>query len=144
MTQAIVCKQFSFDAAHQLVGHKGKCANLHGHTYKLEVFLKSDVIEAPGTSDDGFVIDFADVKDHVKVLIVDPMDHAFLAKGDEPVLGTLMSTNVKIFPLNGVRSTCENMAAYIFNRLKALTDLPIYAIRLWETPTGYAQVGGDL
>ena len=34
-----VGKQFSFDASHQLVGHFGKCANLHGHTYKVEVVL---------------------------------------------------------------------------------------------------------
>ena len=40
-----VCKQFSFDASHQLVGHFGKCANLHGHTYKVEVSLAGDTVK---------------------------------------------------------------------------------------------------
>lgn len=40
LNEVSVCKIFTFDAAHQLVGHKGKCSNLHGHTYKLEVVLK--------------------------------------------------------------------------------------------------------
>lgn len=137
----IVCKQFSFDSSHQLVGHKGKCANLHGHTYKLEVFVKGNVIDEPGTSDDGFVIDFSDLKDIVKEHIVDPIDHAFIAKGDEPALKLLVETGSKVFYLQGIRSTCENMCEYIYWKLSH--HIPnLYAIRLWETPTGYAQFGG--
>jgi len=142
LQQTIVCKQFSFDAAHQLIGHKGKCANVHGHTYKLEVFAKGPVINRPGDSDDGFVIDFGDLKAIVKEFVVDPMDHSFLAQGDEPIIAELSTTGAKIYHL-GVRSTCENMVKHIFEKL--WTELPdlIDKIRLWETPTSYAETGVD-
>ena len=32
-----IAKEFNFDMAHMLDGHDGKCKNLHGHTYKLQV-----------------------------------------------------------------------------------------------------------
>ena len=55
-----VGKQFSFDAAHQLVGHFGKCANLHGHTYKVEVVLTGSINDSG--SSEGMVVDFYHVK----------------------------------------------------------------------------------
>jgi len=33
----LICKEFTFDSAHHLVAYKGKCENVHGHTYKLRV-----------------------------------------------------------------------------------------------------------
>ena len=45
-----------FDAAHSLPGYQGKCANLHGHTYQVEIVVEGDVGE------DGFVMDFYQLK----------------------------------------------------------------------------------
>lgn len=133
-----VCKIFTFDAAHQLIGHKGKCSNLHGHTYKLEVVLKGVPSVEEGESGEGFVIDFSDIKAIVKQIVVDRLDHAFLAMGNEPVLETLTATGSKVALLL-FRTTAENMSAYIAYELKR-ASLPVYSVKLWETPTSWAEV----
>jgi 6-pyruvoyltetrahydropterin/6-carboxytetrahydropterin synthase len=138
MNEVTVCKIFTFDSAHQLIGHKGKCANLHGHTYKLEVKLKGPVIGPDNASDEGFVIDFGDVKRIVKELLLDQLDHSFLAMGNEPVLETLRETGSKV-TLLGFRTTVENLSMYICHQLKE-AGLPVYSVRLWETPSAYAEV----
>lgn len=141
--EVTVCKIFSFDAAHQLVGHKGKCANVHGHTYRLEVVLKGRPVTGEGRSDEGFVADFGDIKALVKERVVDKLDHAFLARGDEPVLETLKATGSKVAVLS-FRTTAENLAGYIAYTLKS-SGLPVYSVKLWETPTAWAEVlAGDL
>ncbi|WP_054940792.1 6-pyruvoyl trahydropterin synthase family protein [Paenibacillus ihuae] len=133
-----VCKIFTFDSAHQLVGHKGKCSNLHGHTYKLEVVLKGKPSTEAGHSDEGFVVDFSDIKAIVQQSLVDRLDHAFLAMGNEPVLETLQSSGSKV-ALLGFRTTAENMSAYVAYQLKQ-ASLPLYSVKLWETPTSWAEV----
>ncbi|WP_342435635.1 6-carboxytetrahydropterin synthase [Paenibacillus sp. FSL L8-0436] len=133
-----VCKIFTFDAAHQLIGHKGKCSNLHGHTYKLEVVLKGKPSVEAGHSGEGFVIDFSDIKSTVQQSLVDRLDHAFLAMGNEPVLDTLTNTGSKVALLS-FRTTVENMACYIAYKLKQAA-LPLYSVKLWETPTSWAEV----
>lgn len=138
MNDVRVCKIFTFDSAHQLIGHDGKCANVHGHTYKLEVVVKGPVFGAENEAKEGFVIDFGDLKKIVKAHVVDKLDHAFIAAGNEPVLETLRATGSKIAEL-GFRTTAENMCMYIAHALRQ-TGLPIYSIRLWETGTSYAEV----
>jgi len=138
LNEVAVCKIFTFDAAHQLVGHNGKCANVHGHTYKLEVVLKGPVVPHAGASSEGFVMDFHDLKNIVKERIVDPWDHSFLAMGNEPVLESLRSSNSKV-TLLGFRTTAENLSAYICYELKR-AGLPVYSVKLWETPTAWAEV----
>lgn len=133
-----VIKEFTFDSAHQLVGHKGKCANLHGHTYKLHVALKGQPNLEKGSSDEGFVIDFTDLKKIVKEKIVDRLDHAFIAQGNEPALEANRQSGAKTVVL-GFRTTVENMAQYIAWKLYQ-EGLPIDYVQLWETPTGSAIV----
>lgn len=133
-----VCKILTFDSSHQLLHHKGKCANVHGHTYKLEVLLKGQPIQEIETSDEGFVIDFSELKSVIKKELIDDLDHAFLAQGNEPIIEQLQNSGSKLCVL-GFRTTVENLASYICWRLKEL-ELPVYSIRLWETPTGWAEV----
>ena len=128
-----IVKQFSFDAAHQLVGHCGKCANLHGHTYKLEVAVEGPLITSG--SSEGMVIDFSDLKSAAGEL-VDSLDHATLISGNEPIFKTL-DTKAVIF---GFRTTAEYMATFIYWYLKReMPGIEISFVRLWETPTGYAE-----
>lgn len=135
--EVLVCKTFSFDSSHQLIGHFGKCANVHGHTYKLEVKVKEVPYEVEGDTDEGFVIDFYHLKKMVNDLIVEPLDHAFIARGNEPILPTLQETKVKVVVL-GFRSTVENMCRYICWRLMK-AGLPVHSVRMWETPSGWAE-----
>lgn len=136
-----VIKEFTFDSAHQLIGHKGKCANLHGHTYKLHVCVEGVPNTHKGHTDESFVIDFGDLKQVVKELIVDKLDHAFIALGNEPVLETAKETGIKTAVL-GFRTTCENMAQFVCWKLYQ-NNIPVSYVQIWETPTGSAIVDID-
>ena len=54
----ILTKQVKIDAAHFLPEHKGKCKDLHGHTWEVEVELRMEHLEA----EDGMVADFGELK----------------------------------------------------------------------------------
>ena len=121
-----VTKSFTFDAAHFLPNHKGKCAAMHGHTYRLEVtvFRDNKKLTLDG-SDEGMVMDFYDLKAIVMAEVIDKMDHKVLNE---------------VLPF---RTTAENMAAHIFS---VLTDklqssgVIVEKIKLWETTDSYVEV----
>lgn len=134
-----IAKEFSFDMAHMLDGHDGKCKNLHGHTYKLQVEVAGDLHQAGAKS--GMVMDYSDLKAIVKTHILDEMDHAFIydttSERETKVAKLLQDLNSKTFGMP-VRTTAEQMAKFIFERLQAV-GLPVSLIRLWETPTSYCE-----
>ena len=131
-----VSKTLTFDAAHQLVGHFGKCANLHGHTYKVEISLAGETVQHGSSK--GMVVDFYHVK-KVAGKFVDRLDHAVLLQGNEPIfLEDAVDTKRVIF---GFRTTAENMSRFL---TWTLTELMwqyarIDSIKLWETPSGCAE-----
>lgn len=137
-----VAKEFSFDMAHLLDGHDGKCQNLHGHTYKLQVIVSGET-EDNGAKK-GMVIDFADLKRAVNELIISPMDHAFIydqsSERETKIAHLLQQLNSKTFALP-VRSTAENLAQFIFQRLQENVGFHLHSVRLWETPTSFAEYG---
>ncbi|KGQ45936.1 6-carboxytetrahydropterin synthase QueD [Gallibacterium anatis] len=139
-----VAKEFSFDMAHLLDGHDGKCQNLHGHTYKLQVIVSGET-EDNGAKK-GMVIDFADLKRAVNELIISPMDHAFIydqsSERETKIAQLLQQLNSKTFALP-VRSTAENLAQFIFQRLQENVGFHLHSIRLWETPTSFAEYGEE-
>ena len=67
-----VTQTFTFHAAHVLPWHPGKCARLHGHSYRIEVR-----VEGPLDAN-GIVIDFDDVGTTVQTHIIEPLDHTLL------------------------------------------------------------------
>ena len=69
----------SFDSAHFLSGYQGKCSNLHGHRWKIEVTVGQETLQEEGNYR-GMVIDFGDVKHAVKAL-ADSYDHAMIYGG---------------------------------------------------------------
>ncbi len=120
----LVSKEFTFDSAHHLHCYEGKCKNLHGHTYKLQVNMLGK------TDFRGLVIDFADIKRIAKERVIDKLDHRYL--------------NEVLPPMN---TTAENMAVWIYEQIhQALVEENLHPsvilqeIRLWETPTSYAAV----
>src|SRR5215475_11828058 len=68
---AIITREFTFEASHHLPGHRGKCRRPHGHSYRLQISLRGPIIEAPGQSDDGMVMDFDDLKQIVNDMLLD-------------------------------------------------------------------------
>ena len=59
----LITKQIEIDMAHRVPNHKSKCHNLHGHRYKIEVGVDDKLITRKGSSSEGMVIDFGDLKD---------------------------------------------------------------------------------
>lgn len=114
-----VVKEFSFDAAHYLPHHQGACRNLHGHHYVLQIGVAGTV------GPDGMVQDFANVKAIVQDLVIEHLDHAYLNEVKD--VG---------FPYT---PTAENMVMWIRDRLVGVGRLEISLVRLYETPTSYAE-----
>jgi 6-pyruvoyltetrahydropterin/6-carboxytetrahydropterin synthase len=121
---AILTKTVQFEAAHQLPGHAGKCAQLHGHSYRLEVSLRGPLKQAPGESDDGMVMDLQDLSAIIKQAVLARLDHRFLNEVMEE------------------RTTAENVAHWIWEALLegGLPEPLLYRVRLWETTTGWVEV----
>lgn len=109
-----VTRVFTFEAAHQLPWHEGKCQRLHGHSYRLEVTLTGPVRE------DGMVMDFAEVKEVVEREVIERFDHQYLNDFFE-------------------NPTAEIVAAEVWKSLEA-AGLGITRIRLWETPDSSVEV----
>ena len=117
-----VSKEFTFDAAHHLYLYEGKCAGLHGHTYRLRVTVS-------GMPDDkGLVIDFADLRKVVEREVVKRLDHQYL-NAALPLMNT----------------TAENIVVWIYERIAEALSRSHPRVRmecatLWETPTSAASV----
>jgi 6-pyruvoyltetrahydropterin/6-carboxytetrahydropterin synthase len=120
-----ITKRFEFEAAHRLPNHQGKCANLHGHSYKLEVSFYGPIQEPQGQSSEGMVVDFADVGAIVKERIIKLLDHRDL----NAIFADLY---------DGAPTTAENIAWWIFEQLADLEMLD--SVRLWETATSFVTV----
>ena len=138
-----ISKIFTFDASHMLDGHDGKCQNLHGHTYQLEVTVASILINEGAKA--GMVMDFADLKASIKQTILEPFDHAFLYHGnnerESQIAALLEGWQMKTLRLNQ-RTTAEHLAIEMYHRLQAV-GVPVCRIKLWETPTSYAEYEGE-
>ena len=118
-----IVKVFKFEAAHSLSNHPGKCKNLHGHSYKLEVEVTGPINEYSG-----MVVDFDILSDLVKRVIIDNVDHQFLND---------------IYP--NMHTTAENLVSRFMRELRKQfkADEFLWAIdklRLWETETCYAEI----
>jgi 6-pyruvoyltetrahydropterin/6-carboxytetrahydropterin synthase len=117
----LIFKEFSFDSAHYLpnVPLTHKCREMHGHTYRLTVFL-----EGRPNMETGWIIDFADLKKIV---------NKTLAIIDHKCLNTVTGLE---------NPTCEMLAIWIWDRLKK--ELPILSeIQLYETITSGVVYSGD-
>ena len=122
-----VCKMFRFDAAHYLPNYEGKCKNLHGHTWTLEVEVSSDKLIQLG-SEAGMVVDFGKLKEAVNREVISELDH------------TLLNDTIE-------NPTCENLLEWIW---KALFPWSIHEggvvlerLRLYETPDSFAEMRRD-
>jgi len=72
-----ITKSIDVDFSHHVRGHRGACINIHGHTWKFEVVLEAEVLNA-----DGFVVDFSHLKSRVLKPCHDLLDHG-LAIGQD-------------------------------------------------------------
>jgi 6-pyruvoyltetrahydropterin/6-carboxytetrahydropterin synthase len=129
----LVGRRESFNAAHQLCDPAlseeenrrlfGKCANLHGHNYVLEVVVAGEIDQASG-----YVLDLKLLSVVIGRQIIRDVDHRNL--------------NVDVPWLKGLIPTAENLARAFWERLQP--ELPaglLRSVRVWETDKNWAEVG---
>jgi 6-pyruvoyltetrahydropterin/6-carboxytetrahydropterin synthase len=133
MSPVLVSRRETFNAAHQLRDPDlseeenlrlfGKCANLHGHNYVLEVVVAGEV--DPVT---GYVIDLKQLSDVICRRVIDDVDHRNL--------------NTDVEWLEGRIPTAENLALAFWERIRpALPGGSLHSLRLWETDKNWVEVG---
>lgn len=110
----------NFSSAHQLRGYKGKCENLHGHNYKVEIYARGGELDNVG-----LLVDFVELK----------------AAADE-VVQYLDHQNInELSPFDLLQPSAENLAKYILERVNSKVGderVQIYKVRCFETPTSVA------
>ena len=132
-TTVLVSRRESFNAAHELrdPGRSdeenrrlfGKCANLHGHNYVLEVVVAGKIHDATG-----YVLDLKELSDLICRCVIQDVDHRNL--------------NTDVPWLQGCIPTAENLALAFWERLRPeLPDGLLRSVRLWETDKNWAEVG---
>jgi 6-pyruvoyltetrahydropterin/6-carboxytetrahydropterin synthase len=134
-TTVLVSRRESFNAAHQLSDPRlsdeenerlfGKCANLHGHNYVLEVVVAGRI--DPST---GYVLDLKQLADIIEQRIIRDVDHRNL--------------NTDVPWLEGRIPTAENLALACWERLGSeLPEGSLRSVRVWETDKNWAAIGGE-
>jgi 6-pyruvoyltetrahydropterin/6-carboxytetrahydropterin synthase len=129
----LVGRRESFNAAHQLCNPDlseeenrrlfGKCANLHGHNYVLEVVVAGEIDQASG-----YVLDLKFVSEVIGRQVIRDVDHRNL--------------NTDVPWLKGCVPTAENLAQAFWGRLEP--EFPaglLCTVRVWETEKNWAEVG---
>ncbi|MBU0756106.1 MAG: 6-carboxytetrahydropterin synthase [Planctomycetes bacterium] len=112
----LVTKEFSFNGAHKLIGYKGKCEQLHGHTWTLHVTIQAPV------GPDGLAFDFIKLKEIVQEEALSQLDHRYLND---------------LIP----NPSAEHIAIWTWERLK--DRLPLFEIKVFETPTSFVTYRGE-
>jgi len=105
----------TFASAHALRNYKGKCENVHGHNWKVQV-----VIEGEKLDETGLLVDFIDVK-NLMAQVIEKLDHQHLNE---------------IPPFDEINPSAENIAEYFYRRMtQGLADAPVrvQSVKIWET-----------
>lgn len=116
-----IYKEFFFDSAHYLpkVEEGHPCKRMHGHTYKLRIWIKGKI-----DPEKGWLVDFGDIKKIIKPL-VDQLDHRCLNE------------------IEGLENpTSENLCIWIWQKIKP--QIPgLCEVDIFETPSSGAVYEGD-
>ena len=115
----------SFSAAHLLAQIGGKCEELHGHNFKVEV-----TVAAPSLNKSGLLIDFRVVKKWLNE-IMDQLDHKHL--NEQPYFA-------------GINPSAENIAKYIYREIRLKADqaeVKVARVKVWESENAAVSYAGD-
>ncbi len=108
--------QSNFSSAHNLRGYKGKCEDLQGHNWVVEIMVRSEDLD-----NIGMVLDFKFLKKKLNACL-EPLDHQYLNK---------------VVYFKKINPTSENIAKYIYQQLKPKV-LGLHSVRVWENSTSSA------
>ena len=114
-----------FSGAHRLRGYDGQCENLHGHNWKVEVFVSSSELR-----EDGMVLDFRKLREATQA-VLEALDHRYL-------------NEIPYF--SEINPSSENIAKYIFDRLKDRFEgihARLTKVTAWESASACASYYED-
>ena len=108
----------SFDSAHFLAGYEGKCSNIHGHHWTVEIEVGSNSLEMGGNNR-GMIVDFSKLKTDLKN-IADALDHCLIVEIGSLKRRTLDVLEEEHFKVVEVmfRPTAENFAKFFYDEMK--------------------------
>ena len=139
----IISKTIEIDMGHRVPNHKSKCKNFHGHRYKIEVGVDGKVIKKKGSSSEGMVIDYGDLKEILINKIHNVFDHGFVMyEYDEyhNIFTKFKKEGQNIYFVPFI-PTAENLADYwaslIVEPLRK-KGIKLKFVKVWETPTSLA------
>ena len=113
-----ICVEHTFAAAHQLRNYRGKCENLHGHNYRVQVS-----IAGPELDENGLLYDFAELKGRLRATS-EYLDHQYLNE---------------LKPFDTINPSAENLAKFICEEIQRdLKNANVAWVRVWETDTSVA------
>jgi 6-pyruvoyltetrahydropterin/6-carboxytetrahydropterin synthase len=112
-----ICVEHTFAAGHALRNYRGKCENVHGHNYRVQVG-----IEGPELDQTGLLYDFSDLKQRLR-RTTEYLDHQFI-------------NDLK--PFDEVNPSAENIAKFICEEVQKGMPTAIAYVKVWETDTSFA------
>ncbi len=143
MNSIRITKQFSFETGHALYGYDGKCKNVHGHSYRLDVTVIGKPISDASNVKFGMVIDFSDLKKIVKEEIVNVFDHATVFNKNTPhiELAKVLKERGHNVLLVNYQPTSEMMVIDFASKIKMRLpeNIKLYSLKLQETATSFAE-----
>lgn len=135
-----ITKEFKFEMAHALHGYDGLCKNIHGHSYKLWVTIRGEVLKQKSHKKDGMVMDFDILKTIVKPAIIEKYDHSLVLNANSPHAEIDFSAFDKVFFLP-YQPTSENLVTDFALQIKSKLPkgIELYKLVLSETATSFAE-----
>jgi 6-pyruvoyltetrahydropterin/6-carboxytetrahydropterin synthase len=128
-----IYKEVQIDASHRLLHYQGKCANLHGHRWKVEVWIEG---EPDATT--SILIDYNTIKQ-----IINRFDHQIILNRDDPMVPCIEKfQHVMTTPGD---PTSELLAVVFKDDLNEACksqgiNAKVTKIRVWESPNCYAEL----
>jgi 6-pyruvoyltetrahydropterin/6-carboxytetrahydropterin synthase len=123
-----ITRRFTFDAAHCLERHKGKCSRYHGHTYILEVTVGGSFLLSDTWEDQGFFLDLGDLKRIVGNELNGKWDHYDLNR------------TIDSYPT--AERLIHKLWATLYQEFKAV-GCQLVHLRLHETPNSWVEYNGE-
>ncbi len=130
-----VTKRIDFCYGHRLLDYDGVCKHPHGHNAVAEIEIRTGQLDPRN-----MVCDFSDIKRIVKGWIDRALDHQMLLRHDDPLVKPLQALGEPVYLLDS-NPTVERIAKLIFD-FAAEQGLPVVRVKVWETPTAFAEYAG--
>lgn len=127
----------SFDSAHFLKDYDGKCANIHGHRWRVLITVGAEELSTSSQTR-GMVLDFGDLKKALREE-TESLDHLFIIEEGSLRPETKDALFREGFRLLEVpfRPTAENFSRYFFRRIRE-RGYPVLEATVFETPNNRA------